>query len=149
MEALVITLHVIVCMALIVLVLLQSGKEGMGVIFGGGSSSLFGSSGAGGILVKLTAWAAGLFLVTCVAYAMVTKVERKSESVILDTTAPAAPEAPIPVPTAEAPKSEAPADKSVAGVEKSAGQAGSQSVETTSPAAPAKDAAPVKEEKKQ
>ena len=62
MENMILTLHVIVCVVLIVLVLLQSGKEGMGVIFGGGSSSLFGSTGAGGILVKLTAFMAVVFI---------------------------------------------------------------------------------------
>ena len=48
MESLILSLHVVVCVVLIVLVLLQSGKEGMGVIFGGGNASVFGSSGAGG-----------------------------------------------------------------------------------------------------
>jgi len=47
---LIVTIHILACITLVVLVLLQSGKEGMGVIFGGGSSSLFGASGAGGLL---------------------------------------------------------------------------------------------------
>ena len=68
MQALVITIHVITCIVLIGLVLLQSGKEDMGVIFGGGSSSVFGSSGAGGLLVKITAVLAGIFLITSLTY---------------------------------------------------------------------------------
>lgn len=68
MQALVITIHVIACIVLIVLVLLQSGKEDMGVIFGGGSGSVFGSSGAGGLLVKITAVLAGIFLITSLTY---------------------------------------------------------------------------------
>ncbi|NLV98000.1 MAG: preprotein translocase subunit SecG, partial [Desulfovibrionales bacterium] len=40
--SLIITIHIIACITLVVLVLLQSGKEGMGVIFGGGGGSLFG-----------------------------------------------------------------------------------------------------------
>ena len=36
MESLILSLHVVVCVVLVILVLLQSGKEGMGVIFGGG-----------------------------------------------------------------------------------------------------------------
>ena len=48
MQTAILTLHVIVCIILVVLVLLQSGREGMGVIFGGGgNSSVFGSAGAG------------------------------------------------------------------------------------------------------
>ena len=43
MQTLILSLHVLVCIILVVLVLLQSGKEGMGVIFGGGNSSVFGS----------------------------------------------------------------------------------------------------------
>lgn len=62
LNPLVITIHIIACVVLVVLVLLQSGKEGMGVIFGGGSTSLFGSSGAGGLLTKLTGAAAAVFL---------------------------------------------------------------------------------------
>ncbi|SHN52124.1 preprotein translocase subunit SecG [Desulfovibrio litoralis] len=86
MQTLVLTLHIIVCILLVILVLLQSGKEGMGVIFGGGSGSVFGSSGAGGILVKLTAFTALIFLCTSLAYnIIISKPKNKS---ILDTVIP-------------------------------------------------------------
>jgi preprotein translocase subunit SecG len=68
MQALVLTIHIIACLLLITLVLLQSGKEGMGVIFGGGSSTVFGSSGAGSLLTKLTAGMAVIFILTSLAY---------------------------------------------------------------------------------
>lgn len=68
MDSLILTLHIIACVFLIILVLLQSGKEGMGVIFGGGSGSVFGAGGAGGILVKLTTFLAILFLCTSLGY---------------------------------------------------------------------------------
>jgi preprotein translocase subunit SecG len=71
-DKLVLSLHIAVCLLLILFVLLQSGKEGMGVIFGGGSASLFGSAGAGGILVKLTAFVAVLFLFTSLGYNIIT-----------------------------------------------------------------------------
>jgi preprotein translocase subunit SecG len=77
LETLIATVHVIACVLLVVLVLLQSGKEGMGVIFGGGSGSVFGGSGAGGLLVKLTTGIAALFLITSLAYNVITGVERK------------------------------------------------------------------------
>ena len=81
---LILVLHVIVCIVLVVLVLLQSGKEGMGVIFGGGSSSVLGSSGAGGILVKLTTFMAVLFVATCLSYNILTSSKHGDKSLILD-----------------------------------------------------------------
>ena len=68
METLVIVIHVLACVFLIGAVMLQTGHEGMGVIFGGGSSSMFGSSGAGGLLVKVTAGLATVFLITSMGY---------------------------------------------------------------------------------
>jgi preprotein translocase subunit SecG len=84
LETTVLTIHIVICVLLILLVLLQSGKEGMGVIFGGGSSSLFGSTGAGGLLVKLTAVAALIFLVTSLSYNMLTSSKMSRESGIID-----------------------------------------------------------------
>lgn len=101
MEKLVLTLHIIVCVILVLLVLLQSGKEGMGVIFGGGSSSLFGSTGAGGILVKLTTFMAMIFLATSLSYNILTSVKTKKDSSIIDIvvddpSAPPTPASPVP-----------------------------------------------------
>lgn len=84
MESLILSLHVVVCVVLIVLVLLQSGKEGMGVIFGGGNASVFGSSGAGGLLSKLTAFVAIIFAATCLSYNILTSTATEQESTILD-----------------------------------------------------------------
>ena len=122
METLILTLHIIVCVLLVILILLQAGKEGMGVIFGGGgSTSVFGSAGAGGILAKLTAFMAIIFVITSLSYTFVTSPRRASdESQILSTppvsiedSAPAAPQAPAAAPAAEgaqgAPAAEAPA----------------------------------------
>ena len=67
MQTLILTLHIIVCVLLVILVLLQAGKEGMGVIFGGGNSSVFGSGGAGSILAKLTALMAVIFVITSIS----------------------------------------------------------------------------------
>ncbi len=93
MQTLILTLHIIVCVLLVILVLLQAGKEGMGVIFGGGNSSVFGSSGAGGILAKLTALMAVIFVVTSLSYTFVTSPRPSSQSTILDVKIeePAAP----------------------------------------------------------
>lgn len=86
MQTLILTLHIIVCFLLVILVLLQSGKEGMGVIFGGGNSSVFGSAGAGGILAKLTTLMAIIFVITSLSYTYVTSNHTGSESAVLNVT---------------------------------------------------------------
>ncbi len=59
-------IHVMVCIALILIVLFQTGKGAdMGAAFGGGSSqTLFGSTGASTFLSKATTVAAVVFMVT-------------------------------------------------------------------------------------
>jgi preprotein translocase subunit SecG len=61
-----ITLHVIVCLFLIIVVLLQSGKAAdLAGAFGGmGSQTAFGPRGAATVLTKATEIAAFLFMVT-------------------------------------------------------------------------------------
>src|SRR3954464_12506663 len=63
--------HIVVCLFLILVVLLQAGKGGgMGIAFGGaGSQTVFGSSGAGNFLTRLTSITAALFLLTSLALA--------------------------------------------------------------------------------
>ena len=95
MYTLVLILHVIVSLALILIVLLQTGKGAeMGAGFGGGSNqTIFGSRGAATFLSKVTTVAAVLFMVTSLSLAMMTK--NRTGSVIRDTGArPAAPSAP-------------------------------------------------------
>ncbi|HEY3489412.1 MAG TPA: preprotein translocase subunit SecG [Candidatus Deferrimicrobiaceae bacterium] len=62
----VVTFHVIVSIALILIILLQTGKGAdIGAVFGGGSSNtLFGSSGPTSFLSRLTAGAAVIFMFT-------------------------------------------------------------------------------------
>src|SRR5436853_1878199 len=58
-------IHVIVSIGLILVVLLQAGKGAdMGAVFGGASSTIFGSSGAGNFLTRLTTGAAIVFMTT-------------------------------------------------------------------------------------
>ena len=65
MTAIIVIVHVLVCLALICIVLLQHGKgAGIGAAFGGSSQTVFGSAGAAPFLAKLTAVAAILFMVT-------------------------------------------------------------------------------------
>ena len=58
-------LHVIVCVGLILVVLLQAGKgASMGAVFGGSSQTIFGSSGPGTFLSKMTTAVAIIFMLT-------------------------------------------------------------------------------------
>ena len=108
MQTLILSLHVIVCVTLVILVLLQAGKEGMGVICGGGNASVFGSSGAGGLLAKMTAFMAVLFIVTSLSYNYVSRSPQAQASTLLDVRLedppkPAAPAAPVPATPSEKP----------------------------------------------
>ena len=98
MQTLILSLHVIVCVTLVILVLLQAGKEGMGVIFGGGNASVFGSSGAGGLLAKMTAFMAVLFIVTSLSYNYVSSSHKAQESTILTSVWRTPQNLPLPLP---------------------------------------------------
>ncbi len=66
MTLILVFLHVAVCIALILIVLLQTGKGAdMGAAFGGSSQAIFGSSGATSFMHKVTAAAAIIFMLTC------------------------------------------------------------------------------------
>ena len=61
-------IHVVACIVLVLVVLLQAGKGAdMGAVFGGASSTIFGSSGAGNFLTRLTTGAAVVFMTTSLA----------------------------------------------------------------------------------
>lgn len=108
MQSLILTFHIIVCVLLVILILLQSGKEGMGVIFGGGNASVFGSSGAGGLLAKLTAFMAVMFIVTSLSYNYISSTHNAQESTILDVRLEEV--APTPAPTPEKSATPAPSE---------------------------------------
>jgi preprotein translocase subunit SecG len=62
---LLIIIHVLSCIFLVTVVLLQQGKGAdIGAVFGGSSQTLFGSSGAGNLLTKLTSATAIIFMLT-------------------------------------------------------------------------------------
>ncbi len=65
---LILAVHIVVCIALIMIILLQTGKGAdIGAVFGGGSSqTVFGSTGATPFLSKLTIAAAVIFMVTSI-----------------------------------------------------------------------------------
>src|SRR5215468_2379392 len=58
-------IHVVACIFLVTVVLLQQGKGAdVGAVFGGSSQTLFGTSGAGNFLTKLTSATAIIFMLT-------------------------------------------------------------------------------------
>ncbi len=70
MFTLLIVLHVIFCVFLILVILLQTGKgAGIGAAFGGGSQTVFGPRGAGSFIGKLTGIVAALFMLTSLTLA--------------------------------------------------------------------------------
>jgi preprotein translocase subunit SecG len=103
------TLHIVVCLALIAIVLLQQGKGAdIGAAFGAGASqTVFGGRGAGSFLSKLTTGSAIVFMVTSLIlsyFAIPSSVEdllEEEAAPIEDTIAPEpeAPESTFPEPT--------------------------------------------------
>ncbi|MBC2710625.1 MAG: preprotein translocase subunit SecG [Desulfosarcina sp.] len=89
MSILLIVIHVVVCIALIMIVLLQTGKGAdMGAAFGGGSSqTLFGSTGASTFLTKATTVAAVVFMLTSLTLAYMAG-DKVTKSVVPDTQVP-------------------------------------------------------------
>jgi preprotein translocase subunit SecG len=72
METLLTILHVVVCLFLVGIVLLQHGKGAdIGATFGGSSQSLFGSEGPLPLLNKITTAAAIIFMLTSVSLAYI------------------------------------------------------------------------------
>ncbi len=112
MIILVTSVHVLVCLGLIVVVLLQTGKgTDMGAAFGGGSSStVFGSSGAGNFLTRVTTGMAVVFMLTCLTLGYF--AEQRPVSSIFDSVTPPTPTggaaAPADVPAANVPPTESP-----------------------------------------
>jgi preprotein translocase subunit SecG len=87
------TLHVIICLFLVIVVLLQSGKAAdLAGAFGGmGSQTVFGPRGTATVLSKATTIAAFLFMVTSLSLAvMADRSTPSSGSVFENRKAPAA-----------------------------------------------------------
>ncbi len=103
----IVLIHILVCFALILIVLLQAGKGAeMGAAFGGASQTLFGSAGAMGFLSKLTAVAAAIFMVTSLLLTFsstrkasaILKEKPVSSAPVESQNIPVQPQAPLPEP---------------------------------------------------
>ncbi|MBI1734260.1 MAG: preprotein translocase subunit SecG [Candidatus Rokubacteria bacterium] len=99
--------HVIVCLGIIGIVLLQSGKGAdIGSAFGGaGSQAVFGSMGTPTVMSKITGVIAVLFMITSFSLALMSG--ERGGSVVREPAPQSAPATPAPA----APAPPAPADK--------------------------------------
>lgn len=84
MEGIVLFIHIVVCVLLVIIVLLQSGKSAdLAGAFGGvGSQSTFGPRGTATILSKMTTTLAILFMVTSLTLWILASNEADSSSVV-------------------------------------------------------------------
>jgi len=101
-----IIVHVLVCFLLVLIVLLQRGKgASMGAAFGGSSQTVFGSSGPGTFLGKITTVIALVFMITSLylAYFSANKGGSVMESSPAATEQAAPQPQPAQVPAAEQP----------------------------------------------
>ena len=91
-QYLITTLHIVICLFLIVVVLLQSGKAAdLAGAFGGmGSQTVFGPRGSATVLSKATTIAAILFMVTSLTLSiMATRNGKSAAPSLLDKAKPA------------------------------------------------------------
>jgi len=115
-------LHVLVCLVLIGVILLQSGKAAdiAGAFGGSGSQTAFGPRGAATFLSRATTWCAVMFMFTSMALAVHVStagggggrsvLEQFSKPTPAAPTKPGAPAVPVPQqPLAPAPQAPAPA----------------------------------------
>ena len=100
MDTLLLIAHVVVCLFLIGIVLLQHGKGAdIGATFGGSSQSLFGTEGPLPLLNKITTAAAIIFMLTSVTLAYFSS--QKSTSSVMKNMVIEQPAAEVAVPMAE------------------------------------------------
>jgi preprotein translocase subunit SecG len=112
MVILITTIHIAVCLFLIIVVLLQSGKSGdIAAAFGGmGSQTAFGPRGAATVLSKATTWSAVIFMVTSITLSVYASRRGVSKSVLQGVkaspvkTQPLKPSAPPNAPPAPVPQ---------------------------------------------
>ncbi len=87
MVILLVVLHVIVCLFLIGVVLLQQGKSAdlAGAFGGSGSQTAFGPRGASNLLTKLTTWSAIFFMLTSIGLTVALARSSGNHSVLSGT----------------------------------------------------------------
>jgi len=104
MEQIILVVHLLVALTIIGLIMLQQGKGAdMGASFGGGGSqTLFGSSGSGNVLTKATGWLVVLFFASSFGLALLATQKSTTENE-LDFDIPVAAEVAAPMAEQEMP----------------------------------------------
>jgi preprotein translocase subunit SecG len=94
------SVHILVCLFIIVVVLLQSGKSGdISAAFGGqGSQTAFGPRGAASALSKATTWSAVAFMLTSITLSIYASKHSGPSSVLQGVKAKPAKTQPAPKP---------------------------------------------------
>lgn len=142
MYGVILAFHVVVCVMLIGTVLLQQGKGAdMGAVFGGSSSTVFGSSGAGNFLSRMTTGLAIVFMLTSLGLTYLSTAG--VTATIFDSDIPAPP--PLEAPEAAAPE----AAPEVPAVPEAAAPEAPAAAEAVAPAEEAPAEAPVAEAEEQ
>jgi len=75
-------IHVIGCLLLIGIVLMQTGKGGLGSALGGDTEQMFGGRGAAPFLTKATTFLAVLFMLTSLSLSFMSGRQAKARSAI-------------------------------------------------------------------
>src|SRR4051794_24646953 len=123
MHTFVTVIHIVTCVLLVLVVLIQSGKGAeISASFSGSSQTVFGSSGGANFFTHFTQGAAAIFMITSLTLTVMGTQNRKS---LFETPAPA----PVQAPAAPAPAAPA---------------ASNANAPTTGMAAPAAPQAPAK-----
>lgn len=88
MVILLVILHVIVCLFLVGVVLLQQGKSAdvAGAFGGQGSQTAFGPRGAANLLTRLTTWSAVIFMLTSIGLTVAMAHSSGNKSVLSNTS---------------------------------------------------------------
>ncbi|HEY5328893.1 MAG TPA: preprotein translocase subunit SecG [Acidobacteriaceae bacterium] len=91
MVILLVIIHVIVCLFLVGVVLVQQGKAGdlAGAFGGQGSQTAFGPRGASNVLTRLTTWSAVIFMLTSIGLTVTMSRATTSRSVLSGLSTPA------------------------------------------------------------
>jgi preprotein translocase subunit SecG len=106
MYALLLSIHLIVCLCLVAVILVQSGKGGglAGGAFGGATQTVFGGRGATDFITRATVVLGVLFFVTSLSLALLTtRGTTSSRSVVSEAAKRATTSAPPSLPTGTAP----------------------------------------------
>jgi preprotein translocase subunit SecG len=108
MVSIVVSIHVIVCVAMCIIILLQQGKGAeVGAVFGGSSQTVFGASGAGNALTKATWGLAIIFFASSIFLALASA--RRVTGSIFDRPFSSAPVSSVMPASKQAPKNALPA----------------------------------------